>query len=163
YSHVWISGPNARGVFHFTTLLDPSFDFLITKDDCVPNWIENNINLYSAFIAGYTDAEGNIGVYGGMARFRIGSYDIGILKQIHNTFINLKIKSILRLEQLKGFIDKRGVIHNGDFWRITVNEKRSLLLLFDLLDPYLKHAKRLNDLSRARNNVIQRNNAIIQA
>lgn len=163
YSHVWISGPNARGVFHFTTLVNSSFAFLITKDDCVPNWIKNNINLSSAFIAGYTDAEGSIGIYNGMARFRIGSYDIGILKHIHKTFINLGIKSILRLEQLKGFIDKRGVIHNGDFWRITVNEKRSLLLLFDLLHPYLKHAKRLKDLSQARNNIIQRNNAIIQA
>lgn len=161
YSHVWISGPVAKGVFHFTTLLDSSFDFLIPKNDAVPKWIRNNINFSSAFIAGYTDAEGNIGVYGGQARFRIGSYDIGILKWIHEFFRRLGFKSNIRLEQQKGFIDKRGLIHNGDFWRVSVNEKNSLLKLFDLLFPYMKHQKRKTDLLKARLNINQRNNAII--
>lgn len=125
YSHVWISGPNAKGVFYFTTLLHPSFDFLVPKNDCIPDCIKNDIKPSLAFIAGYTDAEGSIGIYDGRAKFRIGSYDIGILKQIHKSFGELGVRSTLRLEQLKGFIDKRGIIYNGNFWRVCVNEKTS--------------------------------------
>ncbi|MBI2017577.1 hypothetical protein HYS92_00855 [Candidatus Daviesbacteria bacterium] len=163
YSAVWISGPNIKGVFHFTTLLHPSFDFLIPKNDCIPDWIKNTKKLFLAFIAGYTDAEGNIGVYGGRARFRIGSYDIGILRSINDFFAKLGLRTILRLEQPKGFIDKRGVIHNGDFWRVCINEKNSLLKIFDLLIVYMKHQKRIADLLKARVNILQRNHAIIQA
>lgn len=163
YSHVWISKSNSKEVFHFTTLLHPSFNFLLPKNDCVPDWIKNNAQYSLAFIAGYTDAEGNIGVYDGRARFRIGSYDIGILKQIHKTFGELGVKSILKLEQPKGYIDRRGIIHNGDFWRVTVNEKNSLLKIFELLIPYMKHQKRTNDLQKARDNIYERNRAIIRA
>lgn len=160
YSPVWISGPNIIGVFHFTTLLHPSFDFLVPKTDCIPDWVKNNTEHSLAFIAGYTDAEGSIGVYDERARFRIGSYDIGILSDINDFFIKLGAKTALRLEQLKGFIDKRGVISNGDFWRISVNEKRSLLMLFDLLLPYLKHEKRISDMLRGRDNINKRNGII---
>lgn len=163
YSHVWIGGPNHKGVFHFATLLHPSFDFLVPKNDCIPDWVENNTKFSIAFIAGYTDAEGNIGVYDGRARFRIGSYDIGILRQIANSFRKFNITTNLRLEQLKGFIDKRGRPYNGDFWRVSVNEKYSLLKLFDLLLPYMKHQKRIRNLLEARDNIYQRNHAIIHA
>lgn len=163
YSQVWISGPSAKGVFYFTTLLHPSFDFLVPKKDCMPDWIENNINLSTAFIAGYTDAEGSIGIYDGRAKFRIGSYDLGILKQIHKQFKKLAAKSILRLERPKGYTDKRGITQNGDFWRICINEKSSLMKIFNLLLPYMKHQKRIRNLLEARANILQRNHAIIHA
>ncbi len=163
YSHVWISGPNAIGVFYFTTLLHPSFNFLVPKNDFMPNWIENDTNLSLAFIAGYTDAEGSIGIYDGRARFRIGSYDIGILRQIHNSFEKLGVRSTLRLDRPKGSIDKRGFISNGDFWRVGISEKSSLLKIFDLLIIYMKHEKRVRNLLEARANIILRNHAIIHA
>lgn len=162
YSHIWIS-TNSKGVTSVTTLLHPSFSFLIPKQDNIESWIINHTKYIMAFIAGYTDAEGSIGVYAGRAKFRLGSYDFQILKQITEELKKRNIRAILKLEVPKGFINKQGVINNGDFWRITVNEKQSLFKLFNLLLPYMKHEKRINNLVEAKNNIIQRNNAIIHA
>ncbi|MBI4028979.1 MAG: hypothetical protein HY376_01315 [Candidatus Blackburnbacteria bacterium] len=161
YSHIWIGKSGDR--ISTSLLLHPSFSFLVPKKDRIEPWILSRKSLTWAFIAGYTDAEGSIGVYSGRARFRIGSYDVGILRQIFEFFNKLGIRTTFNLEQLKGFVDRRGTKHNGDFWRVSVNEKTSLLRLFELLGTYLKHKKRISDLVRAQANVLQRQSGIIHA
>lgn len=147
YSHVWVSRPNNIGVICTSVLLDPSFSFLIPKNDFIETWILQN-HLYTAsFTAGYTDAEGNIGVYDKRARYRLGSYDKGILKQIDAWFRKNGIRSILRLDREK----KKG--QNQDFWRITVNQAKSLLKIYKLVFPYMKHGKRVSDFTKAKQNI----------
>ena len=83
---------------------------------------------------------------------------IGILRQSHQQLADLGIKSILRLERPKGFIDRRGIVNNGDFWRLTINCKGSLWKLFNFIGPYVKHKKRLSDLEKALDNLRRRIN-----
>ncbi len=155
YSHVQTSC--SKGVFSFSCGLNNSFSFLEPKEDKIEDWILENNELFFSFLAGYSDAEGNIGVYDGRARFRLGTYGKNILSQIHSKLNSFGIKTKIRLESPAGYIHG-GVRNNCDFWRISVNYKDSLLLLFNKLGPNLKHAKRLTDLELARENVLKRLN-----
>lgn len=157
YGPIWISKPNNKGVQSIDTLLNSSFSFLIPKKDKIYKWILEDKNCFSAYLAGYTDAEGSIGVYDGRARFRIGSYDIGILKNITSKLVNQGIRAILRLESPVGTVSKKGVIQRGNFWRITISEKNSLLPSFKLIGIYLKHSDRIRAMEKAIKNIKERN------
>jgi hypothetical protein len=150
YAKVWISKPNNTGVISVSTILHPSFSFLLPKSKKVESWIiSNNINT-AAFAGGYIDAEGSFGIYDNRAKFRLGSYDKEILKQIHGWFIKNNIKSIFVLEREK----KTG--QNDDFWRITINEAKSLVKLNKIIFPYLRHIKRKADFTKVMENVNMR-------
>ena len=69
--------------FFISCNMDKSFCFLYPKPEKIKQWILNSQRNFFAFLAGFTDAEGNIGVYCGRARYRIGSYDKTILLQIY--------------------------------------------------------------------------------
>lgn len=45
---------------------------------------------------------------------------------------------------------------NQDCWNISVNEKSGLLTVLNMLQPYIKHQNRLNDLLKAKQNLIER-------
>lgn len=156
YGPVWVSKPNNKGVQSVDTLLNSSFSFLLPKEDKINRWITINKSYFSAYLAGYTDAEGCIKIYDGRARFRIGSYDIGILRELTRLLRKFKITTNLRKESTAGFIDKRGLIHRGDFWRMSVNNKGDLLKLFSLIRPYSKHADKIRDINLATHNVQKR-------
>ncbi len=153
YAHVQNSC--AKGVFYFSCILNNTFSFLEPKEDKIPGWILKKECLLFSFLAGYTDAEGNIGVYNGRARYRLGSYDKIILWQTHKKLNELGIKTRLRLESPKGYGPKN-CKNNKDFWRVNINYKTSLLKLFNKLEPYLKHSKRLSDMAKAKKNVLSR-------
>lgn len=150
YSDVWISKPNARGVISTSTILHPSFSFLLPKNDLVEEWIKKDERYMSAFIAGYVDAEGSFGVYRNRARFRLGSYDKNILNEIVCWLERHGIKTPFLLERT------RREKQNHDFWRLAVNEGISLLRLFSLIYPHMKHKKRKADFIKAKENVISR-------
>lgn len=150
YSDVWISKPNKRNVISTSTILHPSFAFLLPKHDLVEKWIVANSSYMSAFVAGYVDAEGSFGVYNNRARFRLGSYDKNILKEITRWLIRYDLKTYLKLERKK----KEG--QNHDFWRLTVNEAGSLLRLFKLIYLDMKHKKRRGDFIKVKENIIAR-------
>ncbi|MBS3171740.1 hypothetical protein J4449_03970 [Candidatus Woesearchaeota archaeon] len=154
YGHVYVKGD--KGTYYTECFLDKSFRFLVKKEDDIPSWILKNNNLFFAFLGGYTDAEGNIGIYSNMARYRVGSYDKKLLSLVNKRLNKLGIISKYRLETKKGIYENRG--YNGDFWRVTVSEKSSLLCLFSKLKHFIKHGKRYNDLLNAENNIIERNN-----
>ncbi|MFH1938387.1 MAG: LAGLIDADG family homing endonuclease [Patescibacteria group bacterium] len=127
YGPVYIGNKDKRGAIHIGCSLNYSFSFLLPKHNSIPKWIlRKRINFFN-FLAGYTDAEGNIGVYQGRAIFRLRSYDKGVLKDIAEKLKRLGIKNSYRLES-KAYTDKRGVIHRGDTWAVTICERESLLI-----------------------------------
>lgn len=155
YGPIWITKKDKNGAFHIDCSLNSSFRFLLLKYNSIPKWILRNKKNFFGFLAGYTDAEGNIGISQERAKFRIRSYDKEILYQLHNRLRNLNIKSLFGLDQ-KSHIAKRGVVFRKDSWQIVVNERKSLLKLFKFLEPLIKHKKRKSDLLKAKKNVISR-------
>ncbi|OHA63722.1 MAG: hypothetical protein A2843_02760 [Candidatus Wildermuthbacteria bacterium RIFCSPHIGHO2_01_FULL_48_27b] len=152
YGPGWTSKRDVKGRVHIDYSLDDSFQFLLLKHRNIPEWVIANQKFFLEFFAGYTDAEGTVGIYSGRARFRIGSYDYGILRDIHRKLTQFHIKNLFALERKSG-IDKRGILQNGNFWRITVNKMSSLKILFALLGPHLRHGKRIRDLRKAKRNI----------
>ena len=104
----------------------------------------------AAFVGGYIDAEGSFGIYDKRSRFRLGSYDKEILEQIHTWLKIHKIKSIYILERQKR------VGQNNDFWRITINDSKSLAVLHKLVFLYLRHSKRRSDFTKVMENINSR-------
>ena len=105
-------------------------------------------NLFLAFLAGYIDAEGHIGIHSqnGSPQLKIGSYDKGILYTTYKTLLSLGIKSTFRLAAKKGYFspsypEKK---NNMDKWEINVYMPSIEILLRDLI-AYIKHEKRRKD------------------
>jgi hypothetical protein len=150
YSKVWVSKPNKIGVMSFSTILHPSFLFLLPKSKNIEKWILLSNTNMAAFVGGYIDAEGSFGIYDKRSRFRLGSYDKEILEQIHTWLKIHKIKSIYILERQKR------VGQNNDFWRITINDSKSLAVLHKLVFLYLRHSKRRSDFTKVMENINSR-------
>lgn len=136
--------------------LDPSFAFLLEKyERRLPQWLEAPEDE-AAFAAGYIDAEGSFGVYGGRARFKIDSYDDHVIEWLHGWCGSIGVRSRLHQVGRRGEPRGNGVVFNGDLWRLNVNEGSSLLRFVATLEPFLRHAGRIAAMKRARENVIQR-------
>jgi hypothetical protein len=150
YGHFWFK--KYGEVFNIMTFLDNSFNFLVKKEDNIEDWILEDKNNFLAFLAGYADAEGNFGVYQNRARFRLGTYDRGILLQIQKELINMGITTKFRLEEEAGNRN-----NNKNFYRISINERNSLLKFICAIKSYIKHIKRKNDLLKCENNLLERN------
>ena len=153
YGHFKVSlRPNFYSVW---CNLDSSFSFLVPKKDYIEEWILNNEKYFFAFLAGYSDAEANINISQGRARFRIRSYDKNILFQIYNKLNSFGINTKMGLTARKGSYPKKK--YNQDCWGVSVNSKENLLRLFERIKGYIKHKKRLNDLIIAEKNILERN------
>lgn len=158
YGFVWVSNPRANGNRVFIVLLNRSFNFLLPKKDHISGWILKNKGHFFAYLAGYTDAEGCIGVFNNMARFTLASYDKNILKQIYEGLNKFGIPcNQPRVLVKEGYTKSDGLIYRKDHWYLTLVKKSSLLLLFQDLEFYLKHQKRIDDLKKAKENIIRRN------
>jgi len=153
YGHFWCK--RYEELYSIIIHLDKSFKFLLPKEDNVPSWILKSNKYFFAFLGGYTDAEGNISISQGRARFRIRSCDKNILFQIYNklNLLNINTKFWLVCKK-RAFYNRK---YNKDCWGIFVNSKESLLKLLKFLRPYIKHKKRFNDLVLAKKNIIERN------
>ncbi len=155
YGPVWISNPESKpSVYHFTSSLNNTFSFLIPKYSLIPNWIIKSKKSSLSFLAGYTDAEGSIGIYSGRARFRIGSYDESVLNWIHQLLLSWNIDNSFRLETKAGEHGKR--IQNNDFFRVSVMDRTAINLCLTQLLPYLKHKNRRRHAQIALKNVRDR-------
>jgi len=155
YGPCWIGQKDKMGAFHIDCSLNSSFRFLLPKHESIPKWILRNNKNFFSFLAGYTDAEGNIGISQGRAKFRIRSYDKGILRDINDKLHELSIKGLFRLDRKAG-VDKQGILQREDSWAVIVNERASLLKLLRNLKLLIKHKKRKRDLMKALKNVISR-------
>ena len=112
-------------------------------------------------MAGYTDAEGNVKVYDGRARFKIDSYDKEIIFWLYRLFKKYDIKCPLPKKiGTKGQIYDlaKGYKYNQDLYRIRVSQIDSLYKLLLLISPYIKHKERLSDLNNCLANIHARKN-----
>jgi hypothetical protein len=166
YGHVNVTSPRKDGACAISCHLNLAFDFLLHKQDDVPEWILcsaqdcRDMRPFIAFLAGYTDAEGSFCVpIHGRAQFQLESYDVSILRQIHavlNDWLSVTCPP-LHLAHPKGYCAPNGSSKcNSDSWRLNVYRKSSLNRLCELLEPHLKHAKRRADMYAVWANVIAR-------
>jgi hypothetical protein len=161
YGKVSVNKSIYNGSFNINCFVNNSFLFLLPKSDAVPYWIAKNIKAAIAFVAGYVDAEGNIGVYDGRARFKLDSYDKNILIWIFNWLKRNKIncpdpKKIGEKNQIYNKV--HGYKYNKDLWRLRISEMDSLEIILKIIKPYLKHKKRIADLNRCLLNINDRKN-----
>jgi transposase-like protein len=136
--------------------LNTTFDFLLPKQDAVPEWVLANDETFFAFFAGYVDAEGYFRAYithnqrSPLARLEIRSYDAVLLAQLG---AGLCARGIAcppaRLRVLAGYTNRAGVRSNRDLWGLGIHRKKSLRQLFTKIQPYLKHARRRRDMLTA--------------
>lgn len=155
YGPIWIGKKNLQGAVNISCSLNKSFSFLLPKYPIIPRWIGEIGPTFFSFLAGYTDAEGNITVSQGRARFRLRSYDKGILRGCHKRLRRLGIRSLFGLDKKAG-VDRSGTKRNKDSWFLAVNEKKSLSIFLTKLRPLLRHEKRRYDLDQALSNVLSR-------
>ncbi|MCX5695885.1 MAG: LAGLIDADG family homing endonuclease [Candidatus Omnitrophica bacterium] len=170
YGYVRITKSDKTDIIRIQCALNPSFNFLLPKQDLIKKWILRNRKLFFAFFAGYLDAEGEINIHsGGFAYLRVGTYDKNILIQIKNELEKYGIKSKFNLDQPKGakvnlsLRDRQRGIKKTyktkhDFWRIAVYRKKDLLSLFKCIAPYIKHQRLKIALKKAEKNIVERNN-----
>lgn len=155
YGPVWISKRNEYGAMNVSCALNSSFSFLLSKHARIPEWIQRSPALFFSFVAGYTDAEGNISISNGRARFRIRSYDKGILRDIKAGLARSGIRVLFGLD-CKASTGVRGARRNKDCWFVIINERRALSRLFTTLLPLLRHEKRKKDAEMGSENIGKR-------
>ena len=130
-------------VHNIEVALNQSFGFLLPKEDKIRSWILNNKKAFFSFVAGYVDAEGNIGTYNKRPRVRIRTYDKGILKAMHKKLQNIGIDCRYGLESVAEKGNK-----NKDCWYVAINKKESVRKFGKRIGPYLRHKKRKGDLKK---------------
>jgi len=141
--------------------LDLSFRFLLEKEDRAPDWVMRDDDCFWAFLAGYMDAEGYIGINRqcgrSQARVEIASCDVGILRGL---WAGLNARGVrcpqLYLKKRAGTVDRQGRRSNCDFYCLSIQRKVSLDRLFRGVDPYLKHADKRTAITRAWANIRER-------
>jgi len=156
YGHVNVSPPEVYGS-HVNCYLDLSFDFLMTKRS-ISEEITNDTAASWAFIAGYTDAEGNLILNQGRARFKIDSYDKFVLEWIAVFLTKQGIRSKLRCIAEKGQaypFEAKGV-WPSDLWRLNINWAHDLQVFLEKTMVYLKHKKRIADAHKCLVNIKER-------
>lgn len=154
YGRVTISQSRHHS-FHVNCFLDSSFSFLLPKEDIVRAWIKEE-STFSAFVAGYTDAEGSFGINQGKARFKIDSYDYGILLRIHGWLLDRGIPNKFWRIGRKGELNFARYRWSRDLWRLNINEAHAINKFCSLMIPYLRHRKRIYDMERAVRNIQNR-------
>lgn len=159
YGGVWISKPRVRRGTGITAHLNHSFDFLLWHEDEIEEWILKDDELFSAFLAGYVDAEGSFIVSGRRAYFKVDSGDKGILRQAWERLSAMGIEFPMpKLVRPAGtWIKQFQLASQRDLWRLTSERKETLLQFCNILTPYLKHRKRIQDMDAVKLNVTNRN------
>ena len=135
--------------------LNKSFEFLLSKNDEIPEWVNKNKRLFLPFLAGYTDAEGWIGFYNGRygkkPMFQIATYDKNILNQIRTNLQKLDIvPQKVRLVRAKSKKYKQ----NQDFWCLRISRQESLIRVLNFIKPYIKHLRKKRSLNSVLNFLI---------
>ena len=156
--HIWKA---KRGTAEIVCLVNRSFDFLLSKEDKIPDWILNNSKFFWAFFAGYADAEGCFYIHKipkgksvSSAGFQVQTQQRRIINELWKGVKNNNIAALIpRISRKAGTIDKRGVINNKDMWRLSINRKRSLNEFLKLIEPYLKHGNKIKKMGEIKENL----------
>ena len=156
YGHTRISISAQGNRFHVNCYLDNSFEFLMPKYLKVPIWIRQNKKCFLAFAAGYIDAEGSFGINQGKARFKVDSYDRGILEDMHEWFSHNGVASKFWRIAKKGQSRGGDITFNDDLWRMNVNTASDIQNFINLVGPFMLHHKRICDMKKAHQNIKER-------
>jgi hypothetical protein len=154
YGYVKIT-PMINGLTNISCYLNMTFDFLLPKQDKIEEWIVSDKKFGIAFFAGYIDAEGCFGIdSNGSGNLKVESYDVGILFQLYEILKQLDV--ICPPPNLIKKKDSAKQKLNKDLWRLGVYRKTSIDRLCFLLEPYLRHTKRRQDMMITWQNVRDR-------
>lgn len=161
YTKVYIH-KNKYKHYQISCYLHCSFDFLLDyKKDFIPEGIYNKNKTFLSFLGGYIDAEGHFGVYKNIGGFSLGSYDKNILFSISKRLKELGIfVDGPKLKVKKGYIDKRGVMWNGDLWVLRIRRMRELYKFINIIKPFIRHEKRYKDMISVKDNLLTRTRRI---
>ena len=147
-----------NGHYYMNCFLNNSFKFLFPKDKSAWAWIRNT-SARLAFIAGYTDAEGNFIINQGRARFKIDSYDKDVLdiiaQWLNSIGISYKMRLIFKKGDKQKIYDKIGIYHK-DLWRLNINQAKDLKEFMFLISPFMRHSQRLHDMKLCSKNIEKR-------
>ncbi len=159
YGHVYESTRLKKdGNRSIACYLNESFAFLLPKIDAAPDEIDGHEAAQAAFAAGYLDAEGSFHLGRGLGHFAVSSYDVGIIHWLNQWMTRHGVVCPLpRCVGRAGQARPSGAVFRKDLWTLNVNRKASLLRLIELLEPFLRHAKRRRDMETVRHNILERN------
>jgi hypothetical protein len=161
YGHVYTDeatlARRQRQSIGMSVALNLTFDFLLPKQDAVPEWVLNGSDeMFFAFFAGYVDAEGYFRAYfvqnqpKPLACLEVRSYDSVLLSQLGNELCRRGITCPpARLRVKAGYTNREGVRSNRDLWGLGIHRKESLRRLATRIDPYLRHSRRRRDMLTA--------------
>ena len=151
------SGPRQSVV---TCWLNLSFSFLLQKSEQVPPWAWHDERHFASYLAGYIDAEGYIGVKRATkaSQLVIRSGDVGILRSCRAKLVQLGIDCppISLVKSAGGRDGVSGPIYHRDHWCLAVYRQDALNKLFEVISPYMRHAKRRQDMETAWHNLRHR-------
>ncbi len=148
-----------RGHFHINCFLNDSFSYLLTKDFNAWEWIRNQTNerVSFAFIAGYTDAEGNFILNQGKARFKIDSYDFDVLKWISEWLTKNGVANKFRCIYKQGEgVNGCTYVFKKDLWRLNINEMSAIKKFILSTLPLFRHKIRIQDAKKSLKNINDR-------
>jgi hypothetical protein len=159
YGHIYTSEASPahgqRPSVRMEARLNRSFDFLVQKEDLVPDRILADDELFFAFLAGYMDAEGYVktrpkGYRTLEVRVEIRSYERRVLQALGQ---GLNARGIVcpdaKRRVAAGYTNGYGIKCNKDTWGLGIGRTDALLRLFTRIDPYVRHAGRRRDMQRA--------------
>lgn len=135
--------------------LNRTFEFLLPKQDAVPEWVLLTDQTFFAFFAGYVDAEGYFCTYArpklpAAARLEVRSYDVVLLSQLRLGLCQRNIQCPPVRRRVKaGYTNRAGVRSNRDLWGLGVHRRESLRQLCASIEPHLRHARRRHDMIAA--------------
>jgi hypothetical protein len=136
--------------------LNMTFEFLLPRQDAVPEWILESDEPFFAFLAGYIDAEGYFRTYFKpnqslpLSCLEVRSYDSVLLTQLG---AGLNARGIVcapaRLRVRAGYTNGYGVRSNRDLWGLGVHRRDALQHLITRIQPYVQHPRRRRDMLQA--------------
>jgi hypothetical protein len=146
YGHIVMNGPYKNDRVVIQCLVNMTFEFLLPKEDEIPDWIMSNSTCFWAFLGGYSDAEAHIGISGKKASFRLSTADNNIISNVWERLSEFGISGPKPYVWLaKGTSNKQGTALRKDIWRLGIYRANDLKRLLQNLLPNLRHAKRRKD------------------
>ncbi|MAG78100.1 hypothetical protein CL616_01915 [archaeon] len=157
YGRVWISRVYEKGKQQIEASVNLSFSFLLNKQ--VPINYFKEKELFFAFLAGFTDAEGCIYLSRGKAAYALANCDYELLLNIKSSleFFGIYCSNV-NLSKKKGTLNSEGYPLNEDYWYFSVNQRFSLFELLYNLRKYSKHGDKRNAIEKGLINIINQKN-----
>ncbi len=155
-----------RGTYEIVCLVNKSFNFLVPKEDKIPEWIQDSKSYFFSFLAGYSDAEGSFYIHKRKNKISFGVFEIQTQQKniIIQIWINLQKYGIESpyplISKRSGYVAPSGGKNNKDMWRVNVAKKSSLNKLVANLNTYVKHQNKIKDLQRIKDNLESRKKKI---